>query len=243
VLARFPYGERDLVIGLLTRLQGQLRALIRGVRGARVPRTAALESLCQVEVEGFQKAGAELATLTEATMVSSSFPLAQNPSAWAAGQVVAELALLYCPPGQRSEPSFRLVDRCTQGLLQGLDPLAVAHYAELWFLRLTGVLPGLEKCGRCGRGLEDQMAWFDGEEGVLVCDRHRPLRPVTRLDWESLGWLREASRLPVEQLNRSAPKMAGAWLAGLRASFADREVRSWKVLLQMTRVPSGMPTD
>lgn len=233
VLARYPYRERDLVLALLTRGQGQLRALIRGVRGARRGRAAMTESLCQIVVEGFQKEGSELATLEDVSLISSSFSLARNPAAWVAGQVVAELALVYCPPGQRSEPSYRLVDRCVQGLLRGLDPVLVAQYAELWFLRLAGVFPPLERCGRCGEALVGPQLWFDAAEECLVCARHRPAGSPVSLTEDDLNWLRLASRVPVEQVERPASAGAQVWLAGLRASFTDREVRSWKSLREM----------
>lgn len=240
VLVRFPYRERDLVVALLTRGQGLLRALVRGARGARTMRASALEPLCHLTVEGFQKAGADLATVHEFAMLSSSFPLACRPEAWAAGQVLAELALLHCPPGQRSEPSFRLVDRCAQALLGNIDPVLVANYAELWFLRLAGVFPDVERCGRCQVELAGGPAWFDAPEGCLLCRHHRPSGPAVRLDSADLAWLRAASRSPVEHLDRRASDTAAGWLASLRMAFTGREVVSWDLLQRLVPRTSGM---
>lgn len=241
VLARYPYGERDLVAALLTRRQGQLRGLIRGVRGVRTSRAAAVESLCQVNIEGFQNPGRELATLEDVSLIASSFSLARDPIAWAGGQVVAELALLFCPPGQRSEPSFRLVDRCVQGLIQGVNPVLVAHYAELWFLRLAGVFPDLERCGRCGADLGRSRAWFDGAEGVLVCGVHRKVSDLKTLTLADREWLQRASVLALEQVGRQAPPGAESWLSVLRASFTDRDLRSWKFLATAAGLRGGPP--
>ena len=240
VLVRFPYRERDLVVALLTRGQGLLRALVRGARGARNMRASALEPLCHLTVEGFQRAGAELATVHEYAMLSSSFPLASRPEAWAAGQVLAELALLHCPPGQRSEPSFRLVNRCAQALLGNTDPVLVAHYAELWFLRLAGVFPDLDRCGRCQEELAAGPAWFDAPEGCLLCRQHRPSGSAIRLDPTDLRWLRSASTAPVERLGRPAPDAAAGWLATLRSTFTGREVASWELLRHLVSRTSGM---
>ena len=230
VLARYPFRERDFVVVLLGRATGQVRVVARRVRSMRAAHATATEPLAHVRVTYFERATSELATLDEAEVVRSAFDLASRPPAWAAGQVVAELALVYTQPGQRAEPAFRLVERCVTRLLDGHDPAAVAWYAELWFLRLAGVFPELGRCGVCGAALPSGPREFDPVEKRFVCAEHRPAGRVERLSAPGVGWLERASRLPLEQVLDAPPADTGAWLAALREAFTERQVQSWRYL-------------
>jgi len=232
VLARYPFRERDLVVTLLTRNGGQVRALARHARGARSSRAAALEPLAAVRVSYFERPRAELATLDEAALVRTAFPLASSPAAWAAGQVVAELALAFCPPGERLEAPYRLIDRCIAALLAGAAPTAVVAYAELWLLKLSGILPDLDRCGACGEGLEEGARVFDAAEGGFVCARHGRPGAVERLGAPGAAWLRGALRRRVEAM-AEPPDDAAAWLVGLVQRFVGKEVVSWRYLRQV----------
>ena len=234
VLTRYPYRERDLVVVLLTRGAGQARLLARRARGVRAPLAAALEPLTLVRVSYFEKPQRELGNLDEASVVRSAFPLAAFPARWAAGQVVAELALTFCPPGQRAEPAFRLVDHCIERLLAGGDPLTVAHYAELWFVKLAGVFPEPERCGFCGEGLPAGSRWFDPSEGTFACAVHRPRRGALRLGEAGAEWLRRAVRLPVEAIETAAPPDAVAFLDAARRRFTERDLLSWRYLTHVS---------
>ncbi len=230
VLVRYPFRERDFVVVLLTRRSGQVRVVARRARSLRASRASATEPLAHIRVSYFERPRSEMGTLDEAEVVRSAFPLAADPPGWAAGQVVAELALLYCPPGQRAEPAYRLVDRCIACLLDGRDPATVAWYAELWFLRLAGVFPELDRCGECGAELGAGPRAYDPVEKRFVCADHRPARSVTRISAAGVRWLQSASRLPLERMTEPAPADAGGWLISLREGFTEREVKSWSYL-------------
>jgi DNA repair protein RecO len=230
VLARYPFRERDFVVVLLGRAAGQLRVVARRVRSPRAPYATATEPLAHVRVSYFERAGSELATLDEAEVVRSAFELASHPPSWAAGQVVAELALVYTQPGQRAEPAFRLVERCVTRLLDGHDPAAAAWYAELWFLRLAGVFPELSRCGVCGAGLPSGARLFDAVEKRFVCAEDRPAGGLTRISAAGVEWLQRASRLPLEQVVEAPPADTGGWLVSLREAFTERQVQSWRYL-------------
>jgi len=209
----------------------------RRVRGARATGASATEPLTKVRVSYFERAGRDLGTLDEAEVVRSAFPLAALPLAWAAGQVVAELALTYCPAGQRIEAGFRLVDLCLERLIAGQEPLAVVHYAELWFLRLSGVFPELDRCGVCGAALGAGGRDYDPVERAFVCDRHRPPGTATRLGAAGVSWLAMAARESLEAIGAAAPDDVAGWLVGLREHFTDRRLQSWRYLRHLLARP------
>jgi DNA repair protein RecO len=228
VLARYPFRERDFVVALLTRQGGQVRVLARRARSMRTAGASATEPLAKVRASYFERRGAELATLDEAEVLRSPFPLAARPLAWAAGLVLAELALVYCPSGQQNEPAYRLLDLGLERLLAGHDPLTVVHYVELWFLRLSGVFPELDRCGLCGESLGAGRRTYDRVERSFVCDRHPAPASGVRIDEPGVRWLQRASRASLEAVAEPAPSDVATWIIGLREHFTDRGLQSWK---------------
>ena len=237
VLTRYPFRERDLIVVLLTRHEGQIRVLARRARGGRHPGSGALEPLAFVRVDYFERPKSELASLDSAEALRSPFDLAALPAAWAAGQVVAELAMLYCPPGQRAEPAFRLVDRCLAALRAGQDALTVAGYAEFWFLRLAGVMPDPGRCGVCDAVIDEARRVFDAREGTFVCAQHAA--GGTRLSAGTIGWLVAAAVSPIEAVDRPLPADGLELLSQLRRRFTDRDLKSWPYLASLCRATPG----
>ncbi len=224
VLTRYPFRERDLIVVALTRQQGVVRLVARRARGPRAPVAARLETLSLVRVSYFERLASELATLDEVALVRSAFPLASRPVAWGAGQVLAELALLFSPPGQRVEATFRLLDRCIAVLLEGHDPRAVVDYACVWSVRLAGILPELERCGVCGERLPETAARYDPTTQTLQCPSHPPAAGLVTLSWRGRCWLREALTRPPEQVGAGAPADVGEWVERLCRAFTEREL-------------------
>lgn len=235
VLARYPFRERDLVVSLLLRHAGVVRVVARRARGGRAPIASALEPLALVTVTCFARPSSELGTLDEVALLRPSFPLASRPAAWAAAQAVAELALVFCRPGQEGETSFRLVDHCVVALLAGAEPGAVAHYAELWFLKLGGVLPELTRCGACGGPLGAGSWSFDAGLNQFVCGNHAAPSPGLRLSAAAQQWLTAALRQPLGQVATPPPEDAVIWLRRLREAFTEREAKSFRLLRRLTK--------
>lgn len=232
VLTRFPFRERDLIAVLLSRGSGQVRVLAHRARGARRVVASTLEPLSRVRLTYYATPNAELARLVESETVRAAYALAERPEAWAAGQVVAELALLYVQPGQRQEAAFRLVDSCLTALAGGAGPLVSLHYAELWFLRLAGMFPSLRACAVCGADSWSSGLFYDLEERACLCPEHRS-PGAWRLTAAALHWLDRASRVPLEQIVAPAPVEAAEWLATLRRHFTERELQSMRYLKRL----------
>ncbi len=247
VLSRLPLRERDLLVVLLTRQQGVQRGVARRARGGRGRLAALLEPLSACRVSLFRRRQAELATVDDAALLRSAFALARQPANWAAGQVVAELATLFCPEGQRSEASYRLVDHCLGYLLGGGDPRIAVAYAELWFLRLGGVLPDLTRCAACQQPLGGGPWGWEAASGHLLCSSHAAgageLLPIP-----ATAWLTRASRVAVDDVRQPPPGAAVTWLHRLEEEFTERPLRSWQFLQLALAAhpgagaPAGAPT-
>lgn len=141
VLDHYPFGDRHLVLTVLTREAGVQRGVLRRARGGKAPAAAAAQILSRVHVGLFQRPEAELATYRHLDLVMSSFPLTRELGRSAAAAVIAELLLTFCPPAEPSERAFRLGVACLEALLAESQAAAVVAYAEFWILALGGVLP------------------------------------------------------------------------------------------------------
>lgn len=212
------------MVVLLTPRSGQVRLVARRARSVRGTLAQAMEPLALVRVSYYQRPGAELATLGEAVLRRSSFALAGRPEAWAAAQVVAELALVHCPPGEPAAEAFRLVDHCLEHLSAAGNPETVVAYAELWFLRLGGVLPAPERCALCERPLGGGPLVYDRSERQFVCEAHRPPHGVEPLPEAAARWLRLALRSRLEALPGPAPPPLAAWLQELHRQLGERDL-------------------
>jgi DNA repair protein RecO len=141
VLDHHPFGDRHLVLTVLTRRAGVQRGVLRRARGGKAPAAAAAQIMSLVHLGLFQKPEAELATFRHLDLVTSSYPLTRELDRSAAAAVVSELLITYCPPAEPSERAFRLGVSCLEALLEGTPADTVVAYSEFWILALGGILP------------------------------------------------------------------------------------------------------
>jgi DNA repair protein RecO (recombination protein O) len=183
LVRRVAFGEADLVVGLFTEQRGMMSAIARGGRRS-TRRFSVLEPMHLLRVTLDARPGAELATLSEASIVRPrlrlSADLARLELAGRALRWVREIA-----PAQTAEPAAwvelnELLDRLdTLDALDALDapdvPLPVSSegfLVEAGLRLLVAFGWGLEltQCVRCGRACDAATsACADPTRGGLVC--------------------------------------------------------------------------
>ena len=167
VLTRYAFQERDWVVVLLTPSAGQVRLVARRVRTVRGG--VAQAGAVAWSVSATRAPGSELGTC--ARRCSD----ARRCLAGAPRRAAAQVGGAGAPPppagpaGRRAVPARRPLSRA---FVHRGDALIVAHYAELWFLRL-GILPGPDRCGRCERPPPPARWWSTPPSGCSVLE-HRP---------------------------------------------------------------------
>jgi hypothetical protein len=196
VLDHHPFGDRHLILTVLTHRSGVHRGVLRRARSGKAPAAAAAQILSLVHVSLFQRPHAELATYRHLDLVTSSYPLTCELGRTAAAAVVAELLMTFCPPAEPSERAFRLGTTCLEGLLSGIPADTVVAYAQFWMLALGGVLQAgsdiVEAVGETsasiladyrrnnltkvsGHPSETVCKWLDGQ---IRAEADRPLRAL-----------------------------------------------------------------
>ena len=157
VLDVHPYGERDVVAVLFTRVHGLKRTAAKGARARMSRFSGALQTLNEVQATWFDREGRELASLREARPVKEIFPaVGTDPAAGAVVAWIADHLRTFVPEHEENATFWRLAGHLRDALLAGVPPLLVARYAEVWALRLAGIFPPLGACGICSGPIDPE---------------------------------------------------------------------------------------
>jgi len=168
ILHTFPARERDKLVVFLTPEHGKVKGYAYGARSMRTRFGASLEPLAKVKIGYVEREAEEIVRIESVDLIRSLFPAQQNLAASVAASYLAETVDTFAQSGDPAEVIYRLLDRTTEALLEGAAPLRVVAYAEVWILRLAGVLPSLRNCNACDGPLGRPLR-FDSAAHGFVC--------------------------------------------------------------------------
>jgi len=143
ILNTFPARERDKLVVFLTPDHGKKKGWAYGARSLKSRFGAALEPLAKVRIAFLERESDEVVRIESVDLLRSLFPAQQNLVANVAASYIAETVDTFAQSGDPAELIYRLLDRTTEALLEGADPMSVVAYAEVWMLRLGGIMPDL----------------------------------------------------------------------------------------------------
>lgn len=168
ILHTFPARERDKLVVFLTPDHGKVKGYAYGARSMRTRFGASLEPLAKVKIGYIEKEADEIVRIESVDLIRSLFPAQQNLAASVAASYLAETVDTFAQSGDPAELIYRLLDRTTEALLDGAAPMRVVAYAEVWILRLAGVMPSLKNCNACDAPLGRPLR-FDSQAHGFVC--------------------------------------------------------------------------
>jgi DNA repair protein RecO (recombination protein O) len=192
VLRTQKLGEADRIITLLTRQNGRVRAVAKGVRRTKSRFGARLEPFTHVDV--LVHAGRSLDTITQAEVIRSyGASLAADYPRYTAGTAMLETAERFTPVekepairqfllligglrtlGESEGPSESDEDNAPdEGAPQLREPRLVLDAYLLRSLSLEGYTPALRECARCGSA-DSPLVAFAIAAGGMVCANCRP---------------------------------------------------------------------
>jgi DNA repair protein RecO (recombination protein O) len=235
ILHTYAARERDKLVVFLTPDHGKRKGWAYGARSIRSRFGAALEPLAKVRIGYIEREAEEAVRIESVDLIRSLFPAQQNLVTSVAATYIAEMVDIFAPAHDPAELIYRLLDRTTESLLAGAPPIAVVAYAEIWMLRLGGVLPSLRDCMSCGAPLGRPLRFDERMQG-FVCDACAGRDSVT-IDNEVADALNAIIRSPVHEFRASdAVLFEIRALAGtLRRHFLGHELKSYEVLAGVVR--------
>ncbi|MBD8869988.1 DNA repair protein RecO [Nocardioides donggukensis] len=172
VLRTHKLGEADRIITLLTRSQGLVRAVAKGVRKTTSRWGSRLEPFTHVDLQLAE--GRNLDVITQAeTLTPFSSHLGEDYERYTAGTVMLETAeKLVAEERQPALQQFLLL----VGGLRAMTshdhrPHQVLDSYLLRSLSVAGYAPSFDGCARCGE--EGPHRWFSPAAGGILCSACR----------------------------------------------------------------------
>jgi DNA repair protein RecO (recombination protein O) len=230
ILHTFPARERDKLVVFLTPEHGKKKGWAYGARSLRTRFGAALEPLAKVRIGFVERESEEVVRIESVDLIRSLFPAQQNLQSSIAASYIAETVDTFAQPGDPAELIYRLLDRTTEALLEGASPLAVVAYAEVWMLRLAGILPPMRNCVECHEPLRKPFR-FEGSGFVCAnCARSAEL-----ISNEAADALEDIMHLSVTDFAARRPSPAVLFeirslAATVRRNFLGHELKSYEIL-------------
>jgi len=169
ILHSMPVRERDKLVVFLTPEHGKRKGWAYGARGIKSRFGAALEPLAKVRIGYIERESEEVVRIESVDLLRSLFPAQQNLVSSVAASYIAETVDTFAQANDPSELIYRLLDRTTEALLGGAAALPVVAYAEVWMLRLAGILPNPRNCVECHQPLGRPLR-LDARAQGFVCD-------------------------------------------------------------------------
>ena len=238
VLRTYPMREADLLVTLLTRVEGKVRGVARSAKKSKRRFGGALEPLTYVRAFYDVRERQELVRLDACEVLES--PLASEVSyarAVALGHI-AELLDELLPDREANDAIFRLTLSVLQ-VLTGEDIWMSVTYFELWLTRLVGFLPELTDCVVCGRSLSGRRAYFHALADGLMCAEDKRLAS-SEISSESRRLAARMFRAPVESFaDVPWPKAQGADLRKFLIQILQRHMEKKLVTAGMLEKISG----
>lgn len=233
ILHTYPARERDKMVVFLTPEHGKRKGWAYGARAIRSRFGAALEPLAKVRIGYSEKESEEVVRIESVDLLRSLFPAQQNLVSSVAATYIAELVDTFVLANDPAELMYRLLDRTTGALLEGVPALPVVAYAEIWTLRLAGIFPSTRDCGECGAALGRPLR-FDNRLQGFVCANCAG-REAFLLSNDIADAIESLGRARVEDFGtRAYPTemlMEIRSLAGfVRRNFLGHELKSFEVL-------------
>jgi DNA repair protein RecO (recombination protein O) len=233
ILHTYPARERDKLVVFLTPDHGKRKGWAYGARSIKSRFGASLEPLAKIRIAFVEKENEEVVRIESAELIRSLFAVQQNLVDSIAATYIAELIDTFSQAEDPSELAYRLLDRTTEALLGGSRAMALVAYAEIWILRLAGILPSTRNCIECHEPLGRPLR-FDPLVQGFACESCAG-REAFILRNDVADELEALMRLqPADFAARTMPEEALfeiRSLAGfLRRRFLGHELKSYDIL-------------
>ncbi|HOQ53026.1 MAG TPA: DNA repair protein RecO [Micropruina sp.] len=222
VLRTHKLGEADRIITLLSRRNGKIRAVAKGVRRTTSKFGGRLEPFSHIDAQF--ATGRTLDVVTQAvTLHAYTEPMGNDYGAYTSGQVILETAdRLVAEEREPSLQQFLLLVGALNAMTAGTadGPRPATMIMDSYLLRavaVAGWAPSLSDCARCGQVGPHEA--FNPQAGGMVCRRCRP--PASALPSAAVIGYLSALLTGDWPATREVDERAQRTASGLVSAFAN----------------------
>jgi len=172
VLRSIKLGETDRIVTMLTRGNGKVRAVAKGVRKPGSRFGARLEPTSHIAFQCYR--GRELDIVTQVETIDANRPLREHYGSLTHAVSMLEAADQVALEREPNHALYRMLESALRTLAR--EPSPIVSAAFFWkLLSLEGFHPMLDACARCGRPTAEldepgTFVTFDLGEGGVLCD-------------------------------------------------------------------------
>ncbi len=170
VLKSSVFGEADLIVTYLSRDYGLLKVFAKSPRKIKSRFGSSLEPLTYSSISFIGKEDANLPRLTQSDIIKNFHPLRDNLKCFLGVAEILEMTLKFLPEKESNFKAFKLLlDTLVKLESDCVNSLYYLYY-KIRFLELSGYLPRLNTCGRCGAGGNGSHNFYVSH-GSIICER------------------------------------------------------------------------
>ncbi len=173
VLRRYDYSENSLLVHFFTREFGKLNTLVKGAKKAKGRFFGKLELCSVVELVVQHRSRSDLHLLTDAALVYAMEPLRLDVGKFAHAMVILELVDSAFEVEQAHPEYYAELVEGLHLLADGAKPLWAAVVLHLKMIHALGLLPAVDSCQECGKGLLGETFFFAAHQGATLCKNCR----------------------------------------------------------------------
>ena len=239
VFRKYRLGESDLIVSLLTREAGLIKAVAKGAAKSRKRFGGLLLTGTHVTARVFMKKKTTLHRLEAVEMIEPYTALSKDPVLLGAGSHLLELTAAFALEQVADPRQFALLTSTLRALnTRGLEERLLRIF-ELRTLAYNGVAPNFDVCVTCGEAIKptQTVSFSVGSGGVIcrTCEQDPDaitLRPGTRrLLAEVLSV--ESKKLPGLQFEPEDLKIAKRIVPPFCEYTLGRKLRSLRMIKQL----------
>jgi DNA repair protein RecO (recombination protein O) len=174
VLKGSALSEADLIFTLFTREFGKIRAVAKSARRLKSRFGGALEPLTYIRVDFYEKENRDLVYLNRCEVEETFFDLQLDYGFQVACAYLVEVVDGFMPEREANARVFRLILALLRARRQGVETVQFLAYFNYWILRLSGLLPEMDKCSLCGESLESAGGFYSRPDHRAYCGKCKP---------------------------------------------------------------------
>ncbi|MBF0620406.1 MAG: DNA repair protein RecO [Magnetococcales bacterium] len=168
VLRRTPYQNSSMILNILTREEGRLGLMAKGLRRSKSPNRASLAGYHTVLVHYKKKQNSGLALLNSAEIIRGRHVVGMRSAAVSAVHVIYETLYRNMPEHDPDAMLFDIVTEYLDGLDQGNSVLEHTALVLGKILKQLGYGWDLSHCVGCG--VEQGFNYFSVRRGGVLCN-------------------------------------------------------------------------
>ncbi len=169
VLKTWPYGDKDLIVSLMTAQKGKIRGIAKGARASQKRFSGTLDLCSHANFLIRERKNNNLVFIEQASLISGYIHLRKDYFTLMMAMGLLEMADFFTHENHLEKASFHILEKALSRLEKIGDRVEVFWATALEYLKCIGISPSFGFCSRCEKKIEEGQSFFSLSEARLLC--------------------------------------------------------------------------